>query len=159
MSDIYIIRKGLTYDAEIMGVTLDEEIAEAYAKLHKGCIKKMPLIEDRDWIQRANNAIYELEYTAFIRKNKEIEIVQFDSRYIESKYRHKEEVIESFLETLDLCRKKAYKFYTYVDNEEDINVNYIEKMREEAIQKIRRYVTIQDNHKIADEIVDSMAEY
>lgn len=156
MSDIYIIRKGLTYDAEIMGVTLDEEIAEAYAKLHRGCIKKMPLIEDRDWIQRANNAIYELEYTACLRKNKEIEIEQFDIRCIENQYRHKEEVIESFLETLDLCRKKAYKFYAYADNVEDIDV---EKMEKEAIQKIRRYVTIQDNHKIADEIVDSMAEY
>ena len=62
MEEIYTIWKGEYSDATVIGVAYDTEIADAFAKVHKGYVMTAPIITDRTFITRANNMAFRKRY-------------------------------------------------------------------------------------------------
>ena len=62
MDEIYTIWEGEYSDADVIGVAYDKEIADAFAKVHHGYVKSVPIITDKTLITRANNMIFHKRY-------------------------------------------------------------------------------------------------
>lgn len=88
MDEVYTIWVGEYSDREVIGIAYDKEIAEAYAKLHRGYVDTTPIITDTNFITRANAMIR--EWTFDVRYG-QIETIR--KRFVEPKDR-KEEVEE-----------------------------------------------------------------
>ena len=129
---MYAIITGEYSDWDLIGVAKDEELAEAYAKLHNGYVLEAPIITDESYKERAKNMVDVIR--VLIRRSG----WSTDFGYASDPKKEEKNVAEYLCEKPILVQ--GYKFSTKKEYEVYVQTNDKEKARKIALDKVNKMI-------------------
>ena len=110
----YIIEVGEYSDREVIAICFDEKMAKSYAKLHDGHVNCVPVIDDENYITRADSMVRQYMFSYFMVKSS-IDFQEMSSTYVEPT----DENYQKRTGNVSCRLAHPYTYiYVYVDDEE-----------------------------------------
>ena len=106
---MFLIWVGEYSGKDVIAISEDKKIAEAYAKLHNGYVTEAPVISDKNYIQRANEMLCEWKF-GFSLDDSGIRLHTTSYKYVEpSEKKDIEEGMFTWIYVYDEDKDKALK--------------------------------------------------